>query len=64
MAGGKVTGEEQAIVIQTSPLIIKTDPSETQCPARIDSGLTIAVGSRVRAQIRNPIPPLVIGVDS
>lgn len=26
------------------------------------SGLTIAVGSRVRAQIRNPRLPLVIGV--
>lgn len=55
-----------ATVTATSPLrlSIDGDTSAVTLPAKNYSGLTLTVGTRVRIELRTPLPPLVVGTAS
>lgn len=61
-----MAGESQmpATVTAASPLQVVVDGAQTSCPAAALDGATYSVNDRVTVTIRNPLPPLVQGVES
>lgn len=55
-----------ATVTSTSPLRLTMDgdTSGVTVPAKNYSALTLTVGTRVRIELRAPLPPLVVGTAS
>jgi hypothetical protein len=53
-----------ATVTQASPLRIVMDGATVDSPANSLDGAAYAVGNRVTCTVRNPVPPLVQGVES
>lgn len=51
-------------VTQASPLRIVMDGANQDSPANSLDGTAYAIGARVTVTVRNPIPPLVMGVES
>lgn len=51
-------------VTQASPLRIVMDGASQDSPANSLDGTAYAIGARVTVTVRNPIPPLVMGVES
>lgn len=61
-----VRGEQQstATVTQASPLRVVVDGATTDSRANVLDGASYSVGQRVTVTVRNPLPPLVQGVES
>lgn len=53
-----------ATVTTASPLTVTIDGAMTACPANVLDGAAYAVGARVTVTVRNPLPPLVNGIES
>lgn len=53
-----------ATVVDESPLTVVVDGATVACPANVLDAATYAVGDRVTVTVRNPLPPLVQGVES
>lgn len=53
-----------ATVVSVSPLRIVVDGSTVDCPANVLDGSSYAVDDRVTVTVRNPLLPLVQGVES
>lgn len=56
--------QTQATVTVAVPLRIVVDGALTPCPANVLNGASYTVGQRVTVTVRNPLPPLVQGVES
>lgn len=64
-SSSSATGAQMpATVTATSPLSVRIDGASTTCPAKVLDGATYALGARVTVTVRNPLPPLVNGVES
>lgn len=59
-----VDEQATATVTQASPLRVVVDGATTDSPAMVLAGATYAVNARVTVTIRNPVPPLVQGIES
>lgn len=53
-----------ATVTDDSPLTILVDGATTPCPANVLDAGVYALGQRVTVTVRNPLLPLVQGVES
>lgn len=54
-----------ATVVDDSPvLMVVVDGATTPCPANVLDDATYAINDRVTVTVRNPLPPLVAGVES
>lgn len=53
-----------ATVVDVSPLTVVVDGATVACPANVLDGATYATDDRVTVTVRNPLPPLVQGVES
>lgn len=53
-----------ATVVDDSPLVIVIDGATTPCPANVLDASTYTVGQRVTVTVRNPMLPLIQGVES
>lgn len=56
------SGREMTMTVtDDAPLMVVADGADTPCPAASTTGLTLALGDRVRVTIRTPQRPLVTG---
>lgn len=53
-----------ATVTQASPLLVRVDGATVASPANKLNAATYTLGQRVTVTVRNPLPPLVQGVES
>jgi hypothetical protein len=53
-----------ATVTQASPVRVVVDGATVDCPAMTLNAATYTVNQRVTVTVRNPLPPLVMGVES
>lgn len=53
-----------ATITNASPVWIVVDGSTVPCPAAVLDAATYTVGQRVTVTVRNPLLPLVQGVES
>lgn len=52
-----------ATVTATSPLAVVVDGATVACPALVLDGATYSVDDRVTVTVRNPLIPLIQGVE-
>lgn len=56
--------QTKALVVDDSPLMILVDGATVSCPAVVLDDAVYAVDARVTVTVRNPLVPLVLGVES
>lgn len=53
-----------ATVTSIAPLEVEVDGATVACPAAVLDDATYSLGDRVTVSIRNPLPPLIQGVET